>query len=170
MVRAILPLLAAVFLLGCSKPAMTNTEYATAFKNATEKYFSVSEEIAESELPDKTGLSREERTKILAEHVRTQNSKIRALIPEFKLLNPPTSYEPLHAAYLTLLEGQVKRDEEYAASIAADDREASKRLSDEYYTFLKDQMGKVLNEIEKAGGDVSKLREDFNRSMQGLGS
>ncbi len=145
---------------------MTQAEYAAGFKDASEKYFAVTEEIAQSELPNKQGLSREERTKILSEHIRTQNGKIRNLAEEFKLLRPPANYESLHQAYLALLNGQVERDNKYAAAIAADDGILAEELTTEYMKFLRSQMGVILDEMEKAGGDVSKLREEFDKMMK----
>lgn len=166
MVRAIFLLPLVVFLSACGKPPLTEQEYATQFKAASEKYFAVTNEIADAELPDKTNLSREERVKILAEHVRTQNAKIRTLADEYRLVVPPEKYKGLHKAYMDLLEGQVKRDNEYAAAIAADDRAKADQLSKEFYEFLKAQMRTIIDEIEKAGGDVGNLRENFDRMLR----
>lgn len=166
MVRAIFLVSLLLSLIGCAKPPLTEQEYATQFKAASEKYFAVSKEIADAELPDKTNLSTEERVKILAEHVRTQNAKIRVLADEYRVIVPPEKFKGLHKAYLELLEGQVKRDNEYAAAIAADDRAKSDQLSKEFYEFLKTQLKAVISEIEKAGGDVGKLRENFDRMME----
>lgn len=165
MVRVFLLIGLVAGLLGCSK-AMSDQEYANAFKAASEKYFAVSKEVSDAELPDKTGLTTAERSQILAQHVRTQSAKFKTLASEFKELRPPAKYEGLHRTYLDLLEGQTKRDDEYAASIESEDRALSARLSNEYYDFLQSQMLKVLDEMENAGGDVSQLRESFRQMMK----
>lgn len=166
MVRAIVLLSFLTLFVGCGKPPLTEQEYAAQFKAASEKYFAVSKEIADAELPDKTNLTSEERVKILAEHVRRQNAKIRVLADEYRPIVPPEKFKALHQAYLDLLEGQVKRDNEYAAAIATDDRAKSDQLSKEFYAFLKAQLKTVIDEIEKAGGDVGKLRENFKSMME----
>ncbi len=165
MVRVFLLIGLLASLLGCSK-AMTEQEYANAFKVSCEKYFAVAQEVSSAELPDKTGLTKSERYKVLAQHARTQNAKFKALIPEIKALNPPTKYSALNTAYLELLEGQTKRDDEYSAAIDAEDGPLSDRLSNEYVKFIQSQMLKVLDEIEKAGGEVSQLRESFRQIME----
>lgn len=165
MVRVFLLISLLIMSLGCSR-TMTESEYAISFKAASERFFAVTNEIAEASLPDKTGLSKSEQLKALAEHVRTQNSKVKGLIPEISELRPPPKFEGLHKTYLELLEGQTKRDDEYAAALESDDRALADQLSNEFYDFQQSQMLKVVDEIERAGGDVSQLRESFRQMMK----
>lgn len=150
---------------GC-RSSLTEQEYANQFKASAEKYLALAQEVAGRPLPDKTGLTREQRYVALAAFLRENNQKFRNLAQEIKKLQPPGPYVDVHVAWLDLVEGQVKREDQFAASLDSLDKTKRDQLSDELMSFLRTQGEKLLAEIEKAGGDVAKTKATFTKSMQ----
>ncbi|MBC8065781.1 MAG: hypothetical protein H7Y17_13195 [Chlorobia bacterium] len=163
--RLVLSSLCLLIATGC-RSGLTEQEYSNQFKASAEKYLALAREVANKPLPNKTGLTREERYAALAAFLRENNQKFRALALEIKKLQPPAPYQNVHTAWLELVEGQVSREEQYAASLDSLDKAKRDQLSEELFTFLRSQGEKLLDEIEKAGGDVAKTKATFEKSMQ----
>jgi hypothetical protein len=153
-----LTLILLLFAIGC-RGAMTEAEYATAFKAECERYHSKAKEIAAKPWPQMKGFSREDRRKALAQKVRGDTKIYSELAADFKNLRPPQAYEGVQKAYQEFLDGQVRINNAYAAAIEANDSAGARQRNEEFVAFLQNQMNVVLDEIGKVGVDVAKLKE-----------
>jgi len=145
---------------GC-KGAMTEGEYASAFNTECEKYHAKAKQIEVEPWPKMKGFTREQRLKAIAEKVKGDTAIYAALAADFKQIQPPQSRTALHKAYQDFLDGQVRINKAYAAAIESGDSEGGRLRNREFIAFLESQMGLILEEMQKAGIDTSKLRESL---------
>lgn len=141
-------------------------DYGQHFVSVCKDWQSVTQEIASKPLPETKGLTRDRKIEALAARMREDNSKIKKLADQFRILKPPSRYSTLHTTYQEFLDGQVGLGEEHAKALDAKDLKLARVKNEEYTRFLVSQLKKLLSEIEKAGGDVADLRRDFEETLQ----
>lgn len=153
-----------VLAIGCRNDS-GEKEYERQFFAASEDWQSVTQEIASRPLPETKGLTRDQKIEALAARMREDNSKIKKLADQFHILKPPSRYSTLHTTYQEFLDGQVRLGDEHAKALDVKDLKLARVKNDEYTRFLVSQLKKLLSEIEKAGGDVTDLRRNFEKTL-----
>ena len=145
---------------------MSEKEYAGAFKSYAEKYFAISTEINAKPLPRRDGLNRKQQLEALSRFVRDNGRPYTKLADEVRMHKPPPSHQRLHREWLKLLDGQVARDEKYAAALDSLDTDAARRINKELLTFLSSQIRSVTDELVQAAGNSPELKKHFDELLK----
>lgn len=149
-------------LLGCSGGTMGEQEYASAFKKSCEAYLAFGKELNERPLPDKAGMTKEQRMHTMAGLIREDYARLKSMADEYAKLKPPSKYKGLHEAYLEFLNGQYQRWMNYADAIETGDRKNMDLAGSEIDKFLISQFKLVIAEIEKTGAPVGDLKQKLD--------